>query len=528
MYPGDSVRAGSMPKTRLKILGGLIGLASAILIVLIWSIANTWQAGMACALALTVAVGLGYLRWGASQEGPETLRSQKSITSRLETLREGASAVSAIWSGKYDPEEVRRYFEDERKALATNPLLRITRVINPSVIPDKHLDLLYAIHDEFGDRFKLLEDSTIRSYELYLAEYPAEASKESVAVVVINNTLSDRPEVGVVLNPAEDKGLGGAVDAVKKWWHTISEDLPVFDPVGLERWEHIAPNYTRLVTENLNDIDFLDRYSTRESEMVGQYLRAVQRDGYEFSLIEVGCGDGRALLDYIPVELARHTAYVVGIDYARAMINAASGELRRLQQRNAFAAEYSQMLNDRTAFFQLNAEYMRSFFDDGRLRSFEQLLEAAPSTGEVSIDASNYATSTKVFCCLLNTIGVIETSDRRVTFVEAMLSCLGVNDSLIITVFAAERFEDEARNLYGKLEEMINAEVTEVQFDVEKANFEVAGYPGYFSHWFTERELRRLINDATERLEREGRRFDSVKIEEMGSGGYFVSIRRMG
>ncbi|HEX5712265.1 MAG TPA: hypothetical protein VFX85_03005 [Solirubrobacterales bacterium] len=511
-----------------------------LLLGLTWSFENSLQAVLACALGVVLIVLIANLAAlivnrreaarEAAQIGPKTLRAQQDITEQLESLREGASAVSAIWSGEYDPGEVKRYFEDERKALQQNNRLHIVRVINPSVVPDEHFDfeLLHAIHDEFGDRFRLLEDSTLRSYELYLAEYPRESDKKAVAVVVLNNTFSNRPEVALVLDPEEDQSLEGAVGAVKNWWATISDGLPGFDPVGLERWEHIAASYTRLVTKNVNDIEFLDRYSTRESEMVGAYLQSVHREGHELSVIEVGCGDGRALLDYIPIDLARHVAYVIGLDYARAMVVAAAGELKRLQQLSALASEYSQMLKSKTAFLQLNAEYMRSFFDDGRLRSGEQLLEAAPSAGEISIDPSNYATSTKVFCCLLNTIGVISPGERRVAFVEAMLSCLGVNDSLIFTVFAAERFKDEARTLYGELEEMINAEVTDVQFDFEQATFEVAGTPGYYSHWFTRRELHRLINDATERLEVEGRRFDSVKVDEMGSGGYFVAVRRMG
>ena len=513
----------------------ILGSAAALLLVaLTWSVANTLPAVLACAfvvVAVALLVALALNRPDPPPPGPTTLRSEQEITLRLESMRDGATAVFAIWSGKYDPDEVKRYFEDERKALKTNERLKITRVINPSVIPkeDERFDyeLLQAIHNDAPDRFKLLEDSTLRSYELYLAEYPREANKKAVAVVVLNNTLSERPEVALVLDPQEDQSLEGVVDAVKRWWQAIREDLPEFDPVRLKRWEQIAASYTRLITENANDIEFLTHYSARESEMFANYLRDIQGEDRELSIIEVGCGDGRALLAYIPAEISRHIAYVIGLDYARAMVDAAARSLKIFQQVNTFPAEHNHVLKARTAFFQLNALHMPNYFEDGMLQGPEQLVGAAPSAAEVSIDPGRYATSTKVFCCLLNTIGVIET-DHRVAFVEAMLSCLGVNDSLVFTVFAAERFRDEAPKLYGALEEMINTDAREVHFDTESATFQVTGSPGYYSHWFTSRELTRLVDDATDRLEDRGRHFDLPKVVEMGTGGYFVSVRRMG
>lgn len=491
-----------------------------------WAFSESLRFLLGVGVALAVGAIAAWLR--VARPGPITLTDHTSIRAHLETLREGASAISAIWSGKYDAAEVGTYFQDERSALENNRLLQIHRVINPAVIPDEYFDLLQSMREMFGERFVLLEDSTLRSFELYIADYPGPSNKDPVAVVVINNTHTGKPEVAIVLDPARDKGLRGAVDSVRKWWSTISEGLPAFDPVAIERWDHIATRYTELVTQNANKIEFLDQYSKREKEMVGDYLRSLADQGHELTLVEVGCGDGRALLSYVPSELASKTAYVLGLDYAPAMVSAAENELARLQLMDERIRPDVRKLIDKTAFFQLNAEKLRRFFNDGRLGPLEPLLEASQSADEGSIDPSTYAASRKVFCCLLNTIGVIEPRERRIAVLEAMLACLGVDDSLIFTVFAAERFEVEAKALYGDLEEMINAAIDDVQFDTDTATFRVDGTPGYYSHWFADRELHELVNDATEALVREGRSFDPIRLEQMGSGGYFVLAQRTG
>jgi hypothetical protein len=186
----------------------------------------------------------------------------------------------------------------------------------------------------------------------------------------------------------------------------------------------------------------------------------------------------------------------------------------------------AKMLINRTAFFQLNAAHVRRYFDDGRLHDLEQLQEASELSVEDGVDHANYGASQKVFCCLLNTLGVIEPAERRLAVLTSMLGCLGVGDGLILTVFAAERFRDEAPALYGELEELIDAEVTPEQFDDATATFKVPGTPGYYSHWFTERELRSLANDAIATLEREGRAFAPIHLRAMGDDGYAVVIER--
>jgi hypothetical protein len=509
-----------------RMLNALLIILACLVLGAAWAFSESFRILLGVGVVLVVGAIIAWLR--VFRPGPITLTDHTSIRAHLETLREGASAISAIWSGKYDAAEVGAYFQDEKSALETNELLRIQRVINPAVIPDEHFDLLQSMREKFGGRFVLLEDSTLRSFELYIADYPGTSTKDPVAVVVINNTDTGKPEVAIVLDPARDKGLRGAVESVRKWWNTISEGLPAFDPVAIERWDHIATRYTELVTQNANKIEFLDQYSKREKQIIGDHLRTLADQGHELTLVEVGCGDGRALLSYVPSELANRTAYVLGLDYAPAMISAAEKELARHQMMGERIRPDVRKLVDKTAFFQLNAEKLRRFFNDGRLDAVETLLEASSSADEGSLDPNTYGASRKVFCCLLNTIGVIEPVERRVAVLTTMLACLGIDDTLMVTVFAAERFEVEAKALYGDLEEMINATIEDVQFDQNTATFRVDGTPGYYSHWFEERELHELVNDATEPLVKEGRIFDPVRVEQMGNGGYFVLVQRTG
>jgi len=517
-------------RTMSRPLAVMLVIVVVLLLAVAWSQTESFKVLLVVAAVFALlAATLTALTQRSSGSSPQTLTTQASITARLKSLREGASSVSAIWSGEYDSSEVGLYFNDERKALETNELLHIRRVINPAVIPDEHFELLQSIRDRYGERFQLLEDSTLRSFELYIAEYPSESEKDAVAVVVINNTLTKRPQVALVLDPNDDKSLGGAVNAVQKWWETISEDLAPFDPVAIERWDQIASRYTEVVTENAGANEFLDRYTSREREAVGERLASSAEEEYELSLVEVGCGDGRALLSYIPTELERRISYVFGFDYAPAMVEIAESGLARLRHSSGFVRVDAKALLGKTAFFELNAANMRRFFDDGRLHDLEQLLEASPSGAGVDIDYSTYGASRKVFLCLLNTIGVISPRQRRIEVLESILACLGVEDRLILTVFAAERFAEDAISLYRDLEEMINAEVRELQFDSDTATFSIAGSPGspgYFSQWFSERELSEHFNEATASLIREGRSFGRVEIEPMGSGGYLAVVRR--
>ncbi len=512
------------PGTGRLIAAGL-ALLAVIFLVLTWSLSRNVSTTL---VVFAVLVGIAVIGGSVSSNRtrPEALTNELAIAERLQALRSGASSFYAIWSGAYDEVEVEQYFDLEQRALSSNGTLRISRVINPTVIPAKHYNLLQSIRSQFGPRFLLYEDATIHSFELYVAEYPK--GRDSVAMVVVNDTLNKRPKVGLVLDPGRNPRLVGAVAAVKEWFEAIRRHLPVFDPVAIERWDHIAHRYTRFVTQNVNNIAFLEAFAEEECRRLGDHLTSIAEHAHYVTLVEVGCGDGRALLRYVPVRLADKAAYVIGLDYAPAMILAAEGELVGRRRNVEQQLPGTRTLLQKTGFFTLNASNMRRHFDDGRLSEYELLRATATETAPLEIDHSTFAASRKVFCCLLNTIGVIEPYARRVAIVESMLAALGLDDRLVLSVFAADAFEQHARELYHGLEAMLATRVRDQHFDVGRTTFCVDGTPGYYSHWFAESEIRDLLTTAMTPLMRQGRAFDAPVIEPMACGGHFVMVRRAG
>lgn len=479
---------------------------------------------LAAAAAALLIVTLLWTTKKTVQGRPEALTEEKDIAAHLEALREGASDFYAVWSGEYPEVEVERYFEAERKALETNRALNISRVINPTVIPDKHYNLLQSMRQEFGSRFELYEDATIHFFELFVAEYP---DAGPVAVVVVNDIVSRRPKVGLVLDPGRNPALLGAVGAVKEWFKAIRGGLREFERPAVERWDHIAPRYTKYVSDNFNQIAFLDSFTSDEGNLVGDYLGSLAEPGQNLVVVEVGCGDGRALLRYLPTSLANCIAYVVGLDYAPAMLQAAEGELvKRLSDSEGSPA--AKAIAERTGFYRLNAFDMRRFFDDGHLRDLERFEMASRTSRSRGMDPTTFAGARKVFFCLLNTIGVIEPLARRKEMVESMLAALGHDDRLILTVFAADAFEEKAEELYDGLEPMLDMKIKKDHYEFANATFQIDGIPGYYSHWFEESELLELLTSAALSLGGDGRAFARPDVKRMGSNGFFVEIRRTG
>ncbi len=509
----------SMSKqSRQRYLGAGLAFLVVVVIVLAWA-ASKGPIVPLIVLAVIIAAVLAFSFIVAYRSIPQAITDEKAIAARLEELREGASGFYAIWSGTYGEVEVERYFQAERRALDSNRSLHISRIINPSVIPPQHYHLLQSIKSEFGPRFMLHQDATIHSFELFVVDYPDE--RDSVAVVVVNDILSKRPKVGLVLDPARNARLVGAVEAVRVWFQAIKKNLRPFDPVAVERWDRIAPRYTEFVSKNASNLPFLTAFTSEEADLMRECLSEVAESGGDLSIIEVGCGDGRALRNNVPVILARNVAYVIGLDYAPGMIRAAEAELTTRLNSSDEEVLGARELTGRTGFFHLDAFEMRGVFDDGRLVRPDQF-EAA----SLEVDPQTFEESRKVYCCLLNTIGVIEPLERRKKIVESMLSALGVEDHLILTVFAAGAFPTEAEDLYRGLEPMLDMRIKPTHFDFGSATFKFDGPPGYYSRWFEEGELRELLSDTTLSLARRGRTFEQPTIKAMEAGGYYVRIRR--
>lgn len=491
----------------------LIGL---FLLGLTWVVSQSATALLAVGLALLILpVARRY------RARPEVLTDAVAIASRLESLRVGASSFSAIWSVQYQAVEVERYFEAERVALANNPELRISRVINPTVISPRHYDLLEEIRAQYDDRFTLYENFAIQTYELYVIDYPGD--RESIAVVVVIDNIRRRPTVGLVLNPERDARLVGAVEAVRVWFDSIREPLPEFDPIAIERWDHIAPRYTRYITENANHLRFLERFMADERRLLAEQLDAVIGSEGDFVLIEIGCGDGRILADAVPEPLVDRLTWLIGIDYAAEMIQVSQ---RRLAQRNRELTGRPglERLRECTRLYRLNALDMQRYFDDGQITDLEHLRATAPDFESSGIDLAQFASSRKVLCCLLNTLGVIESHGHRLAVVRTMLAALGPGDALLLSVFAADVFRREAPSLYRGLEKMLDMPIETASFGTD--TFAVGGTPGYFSHWFSEAELTELTNKAMLGLASEQRVFYPPTVQRVGDGGYFLIVQR--
>jgi hypothetical protein len=473
-------------------------------------------------ILLAVLLILGYT---AYRSRPEALTNEAAIADRLAELRADASTYLAMWSGVYDESDVARYFKAEQAALEKNKALTITRVVNLDALPASNHRVLQDMQSRFREHYRVFENSDVDSFELYWAAYPE--GRESIAAVVLIDAINHRPRVGFVLDPNRDPNLLGAVAAVRQWYDQVLDSSTSFDPGAVTRWDHLAPRQTRYISQNTLKVPFLSRFVAQEQAATRAHIASLIAAKRQVTLIEVGCGDGRVALRYVPPALAPNVAYVIGVDLAPRMVNAAQEGLRHSIAMDDATVPDVRDLYMRTIFLNIDARTLGSFFEGGRLQDAEQLVSASPADAPPALDPTVFSDSQKVYCCLFNTLGTLDLQSERIELVEAMVSSLGVGDSALISAFDATLFGSEAHAYYEALGPYFDAGQSDKRLDTSERIFEIAGVPGYREQWLERHAYDSLLKAVVDSVmsSRPGRKFD-VAVTDMGDVGWLFVIRR--
>jgi hypothetical protein len=440
------------------------------------------------------------------------------IAAALAEVRKEAAEIRAVWAARYGDEEVRHYFTGERDDLAANKRLTITRVIRPAVIPrELHRDLT-DLKRTFAERYSLRADEDRQELELFVADYAPDSGRQGVGMMVFIDANNQRPALGLKVDPNRDHRWAGVVRSLREWFDAHVTALPAWDPETIERWNEIADRYDGWVTDNAS-LPFLRDFIRAERGFVRSYIGDLVTSDHEVCLVEIGCATGRAILDYPPPEHADAVKLLIGIDNAPAMVNAA--EHNRVQALKALRLSNQPAdLMEKASFYELSAFALTTQIENGLLHTPQSLASLSPRKGYL-IDANVFNRSTRVYLCLLNTLGVISPKDRCESFVLHSLRAMGEGDHLIVSVFDEARFDSTAPDLYSALSPMIGA------FDpgnVDSANraYEIRDDPGYYSHWFGAGELETLLKVGANRLT--GRY--SVDVDSLDDMGWVARVVR--
>jgi SAM-dependent methyltransferase len=454
----------------------------------------------------------------------------------------GATSIQAIWSAKYV--DAATYFRREREELQNDQQLTIDRLIDGAVlvIPE-----VRAALGELAARPSNLRvaGTTCPEFECFLCHYDHGSEQRSKALFVINDVYENTPELGLYFDPEEaqlsqvrpvthtlgvwfesgvehrrlGEGITGANRAMPATGAPAVQPtvLPTLanSPVSQHDWNISALSYDEEVTES--ELDFLQGF------MAGEYesLRDLAGSG-EFAaqtgltIIEVGSGTGRTLfaLATKAAGVGRLPELLIGIDSSTEMLRVAEAK-RQVLMRQASGG-----LLGRLAFISLDATSLTDVFLNGGIREEDggRVLGDAVSTG--LLDVARFGSSQKVFCSLLNTLGVLDNVSRARS-VREMAHAAGPDDLLVVSVFNAECFLDMAPSLYRSLPNTVGSpDIPDGAFDFTTSTFDHVDRPTgtrYTSHWFSEIEICTL-------LEREGIAVSGVT--PIGECGHFVVGKR--
>ena len=247
----------------------------------------------------------------------EVIEGESALKKRYQEMRntEGARSIQAIWSAKYP--DVEDYFRTEAKDLANNPTLQIERLVNPEVLSPAIRDQL---RDLVGSHPNIAVWATdINEFECFLCEYVKGRSTHLKALLVLNEMLGRTPQLGIYIDPERAQHLKPIAFAIQSWFLSLPRTeltgLPATDNV----WEINAPAYDRYVTKS--DYPFLRTFIDAEEDLLREVVAQFQGP---VSIIEVGSGTGRTLLEYAkhPHD-SNHVLYLIGVDNSHGMIRVA-------------------------------------------------------------------------------------------------------------------------------------------------------------------------------------------------------------
>jgi SAM-dependent methyltransferase len=280
--------------------------------------------------------------------------------------------------------------------------------------------------------------------------------------------------------------LRAGVNFIQAWFAEIAERSHALSAESRAPWVPypVAVEYDKRVWKNTRLPKFFDDYKRLEQELL---LATLTRCGEEargrgVTLVEVGCGTGRALL---PTALAGEELpleYVLGFDTSWGMLTKAVENLDAEMSQHAREGAALAALGH-VSVCAMDARTMHLHFRDG-----EFLVGDAPALAwrpdADAVDRARFRSSRKVFACLLNTAGVLPDGER-LPVLRNLVGALGIGDYAVVSVLDGFAFADGAEEFYGQIRGVTQSGGPAYEsFDKERAVFRLDGQPEYFSRWF--------------------------------------------
>lgn len=241
-------------------------------------------------------------------------------------------------------------------------------------------------------------------------------------------------------------------------------------------WDIIGRHdlYDRHIT--FADHPILNRFTNFERDYLDKAILHMPTESVV--LIEIGCGTGRLLIQYIDpysklakdrkikrgekIALAQKIQHVVGIDSSKYMIERLDANLQRYTSMEGITNGYTIENGDATQLNSVLPEILR-----------RQNLEEHP----------------KVFCIMLCTLGNMR-KKTRITVLKEIRKAMTQSDILVVSVWNRALFKKGVHNIYGDFTGLIG-EFSEENIDYKEAELETE--IKYFIHWFSKEELKQLL-----------------------------------
>lgn len=435
-----------------------------------------------------------------SKSKVELIEDQDTLKHRYAEMRRtaGARLIQAIWSAKYP--DVETYFRTEGRDLETDRKLRIDRLVNPDLIAEKD-------RKEFVDFVRRHENlrvyaTDVNEFECFLCEYTKGGEPHLKALLVLNNTLSHTPQIGIYIDPEKHPHLEPLAFAIQSWFMK----LPKKQFPGLDRieniWEVNAPSYDDLVTNS--ELPSLRSFMDQEQTLLETEVTSLCETGAPITVIEVGTGTARTLLNLArKTELMKGIRYLIGVDSSQAMIRIARNHLK--------IQVLPDEMVDKYFFFHIAGENLAQYLIRGRLMLERFRSDKINGESVDRLDTKAYDNSRKLICCLLNTLGVME-RETRTQVIRSMVAAATPADVLIFSVFCADAFSERAPELYAEIDSLVGGYSRDC-LDMKKCKFETSSY---FSHWFN-------ISAFQEQLKAED--CDVIDVRPISDWGHLLSCR---
>jgi SAM-dependent methyltransferase len=427
----------------------------------------------------------------------EVIEDEKELKQRYEEMRRtrGATCIQAIWSAKYPDEET--YFRVEGRDLEERPDLEIERLVNPEVIASKYRDQFLEFIRRHSNLTVWATDVT--EFECFVCEYREGEMKRVKALLVLNDTLSRAPHLGIYIDPEKSVALKPLVYAIQSWFMRLPRKQ--FPGAAREEniWEVNAPAYDLYVTNT--EHPFLRKFMEQEQNFLEREISKLASSGDNMSLIEVGSGTARTLFNLMKNRnLLPSLTYLIGIDSSRAMVRIARSKRETLVLPSETAGKFF--------FLHLSGTRLSQYVLRGCIQLQRVKRDLADNEPIDKIETKLFDKSKKVICCLLNTLGVMG-PEARIEVIRNMVAAAGPSDLLIFSVFSADAFNKHATELYGTIRPLVG-EFSSDAFDHHSYLFKTSNY---YSQWFTKEKICSALID-------EG--CSDIRVEPVDQSGYFI------